>query len=272
MNLNGHVIPVTKWIREPGISFIIRARNEEAHLPKALDSLKGLAVPYEIILILHKCTDKSKEIAKQRIAEGMPIQIHEWDHPISRAGFENLATPGKHPYSLQSFYNKAFALSNMVWIFKWDADFEATPELIQFMNYKLDIENLNEHIRYKIPCMLGDKINYEYYLSNCLLLHNKNTFWESPIWHADTKSYILSETIISLPVNTIKSYWDEPPWFLEGPLYDAEITKKWMFLNLIFGQEIKAGARASSAEMTNIEYQIYIQEDYLSTHGIHLMS
>lgn len=272
MDLTGCVYPVTKWIREPGISFIIRARNEEAHLPKALDSLKGLIVPYEIILILHKCTDKSKEIAEQRIAEGMPIQIHEWDHPISRAGFENLATPGKHPYSLQSFYNKAFALSNMVWIFKWDADFEATPELIQFINYKLDIENLNEHIRYKIPCMLGDTINYEYYLSNCLLLHNKNTFWESPIWHVDTKSYDLTEMILSLPVNTIKSYWDEPPWFLEGPEYNAEIAKKWRFLNLIFGQEIKAGARASSSDMINIEYEIYIQEDYLSTHGIYLTS
>lgn len=271
MDSNGCVTPITKWVREPGISFIIRARNEEAHLPKALDSLKGLAVPYEVILILHKCTDKSKEIAEQRITEGMPIQIHEWDYPISRAGYENLATPGDHPYSLQTFYNNAFALANLNWIFKWDADFEATTELIQFMNYKLDIENLNHHIRYRIPCVLGDRINSEYYLSNCLLLYNKNTFWESPIWHADTKSYDLSESIISLPVSTIKSYWDEPPWFLEGSLYDAEVAKKWKFLNLIFGYEIKGGARASCGDLHNIEYQVYIHENYLKTHGIYLI-
>ena len=270
MNSNGYVIPVTKWNREPGISFVIRARNEEVHLPKALDSLKGLVVPYEVILILHRCTDKSKEIAEQRITEGMPIQLYEWNHPISRAGFENLATPGKHPYSLQSFYNKAFALSNKIWIFKWDADFEATPELIHFMNYRLNLENKNNHIRYRIPCILGNKVNYEYYLSNCLLLYSKNTFWESPVWHVDVKSYDLSEQIISVPVDTIKSYWDEPPWFLEGPDQDLEITKKWKFLNIIFGQEIKAGARASCRDMTNIEYEIYVQENYLETHGIYL--
>jgi glycosyltransferase involved in cell wall biosynthesis len=272
MDSKGFVIPVTKWTREPGISFVIRARNEEEHLPKALDSLKKLVVPYEIILILHRCTDKSKEIAEQRIVEGMPIQIQEWNHPISRAGFENLATPGKHPYSLQTFYNKAFTLSNKIWIFKWDADFEATPELIQFINYKLDIENQNNHIRYRIPCILGNKVNYEYYLSNCLLLYNKNTFWESPVWNADTKSCDISEQIISVPVDTIKSYWDEPPWFLNGSDQDIEIAKKWKFLNLIFGKEIKAGARASCREMTSIEYEIYVQENYLSTHGIYLTS
>lgn len=271
MDSNGRVNPIIKQFREPGISFVIRARNEEAHLPKALDSLKDLVIPYEIILILHKCIDKSKEIAEERIQQGMPIQIHEWDYPISRAGYENLATPGDHPYSLQTFYNNAFALANLNWIFKWDADFEATSELVQFLNYKLDIENLN-HIRYRLPCVLGNKVNSEYYLSNSLLLYIKSTFWEVPIWHSDTQSYDLVEQILSIPVDTIKTYWDETPWFLEeSPLHDPEITKKWKFLNIICGPESKAGARASSNELQDIEYFIRQNQEYLKTHEIYLM-
>ena len=47
-----------------GISFIIKVRNEETTLEQCIRSLFPLTVPHEIIVILHCCTDRSKEIAE----------------------------------------------------------------------------------------------------------------------------------------------------------------------------------------------------------------
>ena len=250
--------------RAPGISFIIRARNEEQTLPMALDTLKSLIVPYEIVLILHKCTDRSKHIAEQRIQDGMPIRIIEDNRHLSRAGYETLVTPASHTASLVHFYQCCFSNAKYTWIFKWDADFQATPELIQFLNYKLDLQ-CKQKIHYRIPCLLGTHVNAEIYLSNSLLTFSKHIFWETQIWDHISKEHLIKEYILSLPVNTIKPYWDEPPWFING--VDPEIEKKWIFLNYAFGSEGKAAARASSKELN--EDLLYESREYLETHDIY---
>ena len=66
----------------PGISFVVRARNEEATLPAGLQSLQKFTFPHEIIVVLHRCNDKSFEIARS-----FPnTKVFEFDRPISRAG------------------------------------------------------------------------------------------------------------------------------------------------------------------------------------------
>jgi glycosyltransferase involved in cell wall biosynthesis len=52
-----------------GISFIVRARNEEKNLEKCVRSLFTLTIPYEINIILNSCTDRSEEIAKKLAEE-----------------------------------------------------------------------------------------------------------------------------------------------------------------------------------------------------------
>ena len=79
--------------KKPGISFILRARNEEAYLTQSLTSLLSLTIPHEIVIILHKCTDQSKDIALDAQAKGGQIRIYETDHSLSKAGYETLATP-----------------------------------------------------------------------------------------------------------------------------------------------------------------------------------
>jgi glycosyltransferase involved in cell wall biosynthesis len=258
------VSTVIKPNRDPGISFIIRARNEEQTLPMALDTLKSIKVPYEIVLILHKCTDGSKRVAEQRIQDGMPIRIIEDTRHLSRAGYETLVTPASHTASIVHFYQCCFSNAQYTWIFKWDADFQATPELIEFLNYRLDLQS-EKKIHYRIPCLLGTHVNAEIYLSNSLLTFSKHMFWETQVWDYSSEEYSIQATIQSLPVNTVKPYWDEPPWFING--VDPTIEKKWMILNYAFGPEGRAAARASSKELD--ESLIGESREYLETHDIY---
>ena len=119
---------------ERGISFIVRARNEEATLEACLRSLKGLTIPYEIVLVLHMTTDNSRQIAKRLVEEGMPICIFHYDEPLSRAGYENLATDMESQHSMRTFSKWSFEKAMCPWKFRWDADFIASPELIAKLN------------------------------------------------------------------------------------------------------------------------------------------
>ena len=113
----------------PGISFVVRARNEEATLPASLQSLQNFTFPHEVIVVLHRCNDRSLEIARS-----FPnTKVFEFDRPISRAGFETLITPVTSPHSIMSYCEWAFSKGTHLWTFKWDADFIATPELVEFL-------------------------------------------------------------------------------------------------------------------------------------------
>jgi glycosyltransferase involved in cell wall biosynthesis len=89
-----------------GISFIIRARNEEATLEESIRSLLEVTVPKEIIVILHLCTDSSQAIATRLASENSCIRVYTYDVEISRAGYETLATDTNSPHSLMTYYNK----------------------------------------------------------------------------------------------------------------------------------------------------------------------
>ena len=109
----------------PEISFVVRAHNEEASLRESITSLFPIEKPIEIVVILHRCTDGSKEIALNCQAEAPPhhkVKIVEYDVPISRAGLETFVTPEDSPHSIMSYYNWAFSQASSAWRFKWDAD------------------------------------------------------------------------------------------------------------------------------------------------------
>jgi glycosyltransferase involved in cell wall biosynthesis len=88
----------------PAISAVIVAHNEEAQLRDCLESLKFAD---EIVVLLDRCTDRSREIAghyTSRILEG------EWPREAARR-------------------NTAVAACTGEWIFEADADERVTPEL-----------------------------------------------------------------------------------------------------------------------------------------------
>lgn len=90
--------------RGPTISAVVVAHNEEAQLGDCLESLKFAD---EIVVLLDRCTDRSRQIAAQytdRILEG------EWPREAARR-------------------NTAVAACTGEWIFEADADERVTPAL-----------------------------------------------------------------------------------------------------------------------------------------------
>lgn len=256
-------------LKQPGgVSFVLRARNEEKYIADALTSLESLRIPFEIVVILHCCTDKTQEIVEKMRDKGLPIVMIHFNKTLSRAGYENLATPAEHPRSLTNYYNYCFSLAKYRWNFKWDADFRASEKLLHFLNHKLDLR-CELPLCYALPCRLGKSIiNTEIYLFNCLTRYTKHVFWELPSFAPQYKQVALPECeIISIPPSILKSYWREEPWFVKEK--DEDIIEKWQQIETITGKKEPMGAaRASCPEFNLVWSSIQEKKKELEQQGI----
>ncbi len=250
----------------PGVSFILRARNEEAYLQQNLESLLGLTIPHEIVVILHLCDDGSERIAEEARLAGQPIRIFKYDTPVSRAGYETLVTPNSHPNSFVNFCRFSFSKRLYTWVFKWDGDFMATPELIEYLNNDFPLHD-KEPCSINIPCKLGDAYNNEYYLTNAYCDIGKYCFWEVMLYPHVTKKVQITQAIHSIPVSTVKPYWRSPPWFIG---VDKELEDKYVYLVYKFGAEPRGLARASNPECDSFFHSIIANSKDLEMHGIHV--
>jgi glycosyltransferase involved in cell wall biosynthesis len=189
----------------------VRARNEEATLRESLESLQGLTIRHEIIVILHLCTDSSR-----RIAESFPnIRIYEYEIPVSRAGYETLITPDTSKHSLIAYYNWCFAKAQHLWSFRWDADFVAPPRLRDFLNGRDWNDPTPTRIRIPVITPNAD-VSSECYLSNAGRTFKKLAFWEynSSLFSANVREEICPTTLDHVsPLDRVKSYWRADPWF-----------------------------------------------------------
>lgn len=256
--------------RKAGISFVIRVRDEERFLGLALKSLKLIMVPHEIIVVCHMCKDGSKPVAEAALAEGQPVRIYEYGHPLSRAGYETLITPTGHPASLAYFYNWCFNKASYNWIFKWDADFVASPELITFLNKDL-VLNETTRVRYNIPCeMTPDVVNSEHYLYNCILGFKKYIFWETPVFYGNSELRDIPHKIHTVPHTLLKDYWKLPPWFVGGvePRLE-ELHKKVVGL---CGPEAPGASRAQCKDCEVPFFSVKAHESILKVWGIELIA
>jgi glycosyltransferase involved in cell wall biosynthesis len=254
--------------KKPGISFILRARNEEAYLAQSLSSLLGLTVPHEIVVILHKCTDKSKEIALTAQAKGQPIRIYETDANLSKAGYETLATPASYNESLASFYSQCFSFGQYNWLFKWDADFVASPELLRFLNSELVLDR-DQPFRYLIPCEMSEGVvNKETYLFNCLVGYKKYIFWETPAFLSGSTIIEISAKIFTIPHTILKEYWKEPAWFIGTNTFLENRYKKIVEL---CGPEPVGASRAQCKDCEGPYFKVLHNKDELERLGIILI-
>lgn len=258
--------------RLPGVSFIVRCRNEQKYIERCITSLKSLKIPYEIVVILHKCNDNSRNIVERLKIERYPIRIYEYNTDTSRAGIETLITPMDHPNSLMTYYNFCFGKAKYNWVIKWDADFKSTKSLINFINNKLDLDN-KEPIRYQIRCKLGynRKVHKEPYLTNALAEYYKYYFWEVPAYSKKFKEVKLDKIYIkSISNKRIKHYWRAKPWFMEKDNYNSELTNKYKQTIKILKPEPLAMARASNKKSDEIFFQVRENESKLNKIGVYL--
>jgi hypothetical protein len=257
----------------PGISFIIRVRNEERSLYRSLESLQHFEFPHEIIVILHRCVDRSFEIAKS-----FPnTRIFEFDRLISRAGFETLITPVASEHSIMSYYDWAFAKGKHLWRFKWDADFIATAELIEYLNSRA--WDHREPTRIQVPTRtMGRGPKSEPYLSNAGYRHSKWIFYEynkAIFEHNVVEQTISQEIIHDSPIDesSIKPYWREPSWFSQTDTEEAtELRRRYRFLVQLIGPEPAGLARDQNPTRDGFFHAARSREAELNAEGIYLWS
>jgi glycosyltransferase involved in cell wall biosynthesis len=229
-----------------GISFMLRVRNEEATLEKSIRSLTGLTIPHEIVVVLHCCTDRSAEIVSALHTEFPDrIRVHHYNTEISRAGYEMLATDVTSPHSICTYYNWCLAQCTKPWVFKWDADFVATPELLEYLNTRVWDPRSERH--YFKACN-STTSNGEPYLQCSLGEYKKYMLWEVPSLRAPCIDFKTDIGIIhDSELSTVKSYWYDEPWFNKEDTEEAQIVRGRMkTLTDMFGPEPHGFARASN--------------------------
>jgi hypothetical protein len=244
MRLDMHVLQN----RQPGISFVIRARNEARALFDNFLSLREMPVKHEIIVVLHRCSDESRKVAEEWQKQGLPIRIFEDQTPISRAGYETLITPVSHPNSLPEFYNRAFGHAQYRWLVKWDADFKATPYFLEFVR-QIDIAE-NRPMSYQLACALGETVVcHEEYMFNTWRGFGKYFCWESVLQDPARESIRIDDKcILSDEPAPIKPYWREAPWFLHPDTCDEILATKYEQLVAMVGPEPPGFARSNNPD------------------------
>jgi len=242
-----------------GISFIVRVRDEEKTLDACLRSLLAVAVPKEILVFLHLCTDRSAEIANRLAAEHPCIRTFVCDVELSRAGYETLATDAASPHSLMSHLNGCYAKATKRWKCKWDADFTLTPELLDYIN-KGDWSKHSKVLR--LGAKNSTSIEQNDYFSSCDVTYKKYIFWEVPYFmfypgHYEKKN--LADIFIThnSELSECKSYWKAEPWYRTEDSDEARLVASRMDrLIAEFGAEPVGLARSMNPDCDRRGYVI----------------
>jgi hypothetical protein len=237
---------------ENGISFMMRVHDEEDVMEKSIRSLiDGLTIPYELVVILHLCTDRSEAIAHRLAAESTKIRIVHYTHPVSRAGYETLATDESSCHSLAAYCSWCHRQCKCRWVFKWDADFLASPGLIRYLNGRTWLAT-DAPERVHISAQNTDMKNKECYLTSALICYKKHFFWETSFFTLNALMTYAPEdaTIEHYSLLTdLKSYWQPShrPWYETEESDEARIVRDRMRqLVRDFGEPPVGMARASN--------------------------
>jgi len=250
---------------EEGISFIVRVHNEEKTLDQCIRSLFGITIPHEIIIILHRCTDRSAEVANTLASENPHIQIVYYNHAVSRAGYENLVTDKYSDHSLVYYSKWCIQHARFIWTFRWDADFIASNELINFINRNLWNQ---KGMSFRICARNKTSENCELYLSSSLETYTKYLFWEAPKFADNNIVNELDKSIYidhNSELSDLKPYWNEKPWFYTEESTEAKkVRERYERVVKDFGPEKPGMARASNEECHSFFYSLVAKRpDYI---------
>lgn len=260
-----------------GISFIVRIKDEEDVLEKSIRSLFNIKIPHEILLILHLCKDSSKEIAEKLASENSNIKVLEYNKPISRPGYETLCTDKDSPHSIMTYYTWCYNQAKCAWKFKWDADFIATPELIQYINW-CSWGKPQESYEVFLDAVSKDSSNCERYLVSGGIEFHKHYFWEQiAISHPLKRLWPGLSIEHDSKLSNKKKYWEHTPWFLDYVYLQQHtehlkealtVAKRYIKLIEICGAEPNGQARASNPECKDVQYKVIQNIEKLKEYGI----
>jgi glycosyltransferase involved in cell wall biosynthesis len=199
-----------------GISFLVRVHDEEATLERSISSLFTLLISYEVLLLLNACTDNSAAIAA-RLHSAHPhrIRIFEYNHTLSRPGYETLATDADSAHSMAHFMNWGLRLARYKWVAKWDADFVMSPPLRDRINAE---GRTGRWARGDQVIRMGARshdgsVEYGDYFSSCIDHFRKDIFWEN--------------TAFRIGPGHIRFQWSHPHEFIEHVSWTRQLKPYW---------------------------------------------
>lgn len=251
-----------------GISFLVRAHNEEVTLEQSVRSLFGLLITYEILIFLNNCTDLSAAIAHRLAQENSNIRVFEYNVHLSRPGYEMLATDANSSHSLVSYYNWSIQQAKYKWLVKWDADFVANAPLLNFIQ---SIDLRKEAIINIGAKDLDANVEMNAYMTSCLLCYIKDLFWEMPAYKPGCPHEFVSNVMIKHQSSThvMKQYWFGPSWFaVENSAEAREVQYRMARLAEDFGPEPRGLVRSGMLKEA-VELGSKIMErdpDYVARH------
>ena len=106
---------------EPGLTAIVRVKNEARALPWTLPPL--LRAADHVTLIDNGSTDGTAQVAREIAEEaGTELEMASYPFAVARCGAEHLSTPEASIHSLAYFYNWSFAHVRTTYALKWDGD------------------------------------------------------------------------------------------------------------------------------------------------------
>jgi hypothetical protein len=109
--------------KKPGISAMVRVKNEEDNILDCLQSISHLAD--EIVLIDNGSSDltlKKAQQLQQESALGEKIRIFEYPFNVAKCGSEHQETPENSVHNLAYYYNFCLSKCSHSCVIKWDAD------------------------------------------------------------------------------------------------------------------------------------------------------
>jgi glycosyltransferase involved in cell wall biosynthesis len=137
-----------------GLTFLIRAKNEEKNIDECLTSLLEITEEFqniEIIVVDNNSSDKTAEIAKK-----FPVTLYHYNKDVSKIG-------NNQNSSISTFYNWCLDKVKTNNFIKWDADFMAHE------NLKEMIIHYNLHTR---------KDNFALWFTGITLFEHNNNYLE----------------------------------------------------------------------------------------------
>jgi hypothetical protein len=240
-----------------GISFLCRIRDEERTIEQSLQSIYNLNFPHEIVCILHRCSDRSEEIVRRISETKKNIKIYHYDDEISRPGYETLATDANSKHSYVEYMNWCLSKCSLPWVFKWDADFIASPTLFDFLNTETWSP---KNITYRIAAKNTTHSNWETYLICNSLPFKKHVFWEVRLYPRSNELITLPEDVCIIhdsELTDVKTYWNNKPWYdIEETEEAYTVKERIQKLENEFGKEPLAMARASNPVCNKIYRQV----------------